>query len=191
MNNKKQSLSENCYFSCRDNPEGRKITYELWEDEHPEKVIAGQKLEKANYLTFSKEQMDKMVVFWKQLAEEEQLKKPIITIQVDIGGGASFMYFYNNGSKKIPPNAKYYVKKPIFDKNIVTVRCTDNPGKSMIYQNYLDSPNMSEEISNFNKLLPSFFEGKFGELFRKYAVNKNDDVVFISYFVVNNKKLKK
>lgn len=100
------------------------------------------------------------------------------------------MYGYTDGRQEVPPNARFYVKKPIFDKNILTVKFTQNPGESMIYQSSLNSPTIIEEIDNFGKLLSRFFKGEFAELLREYSVNKDDDPVFLSHFIIDNNKLK-
>jgi len=183
---------ETSYYSPGNdnNPDGKYVTYELWEDKHPEKVIAGQKIENAGQQTFSKEQLETAIPVWKNKAKKRHLKQAMITIQADIGKGAEFLYGYTNGCKEVPPNARFYVKKPIFDKNIVTVKLTENPGKSMIYQSPLNSPTIIEEIVNFGKLLAHFFDGEFFKLFKEYSVNKDDDPIFISHFIIDNSKLK-
>jgi len=176
-------------FSKDNKPDGKYLFYEIWEDKHPDKVVAYKKIENYDENMLSKEEIEKIIYFGKKIATKNNVKNPIFTMQCDIGDGAKFLYGYTDGKKETPPNAKTYTKKPVFDKNITPLFFTENEGKSIIYHSPLDSLTLFEEITNFKKLITKFFDGKYFELLGKYS-DKHPGWEFVSGLVIDNKKLR-
>jgi hypothetical protein len=176
-------------FQKNNKPDVRYFVYEIWEDKKPDEVIAGQKLEGIGERTLSPEQLDKLIPFWRQMATDKPLKHPILSIQVDLGNGSELSYGYTDGRKGIPPNAKTYIAKPRFDKNIMLMRHAGKQGKSIIYHSPLDSSTLREELENFNKLLVRFFNGKFYDLLSEHS-DKSNGWEFHNEVVVDNAKLR-
>src|SRR3989344_637692 len=165
------------------------LVWEIWEDKHPDKVIAGQKLQGGDERTFAPEQLDRMIPFWRELALDDNLQNPIITIQVDVGNGSELAYGYKDDRNEVPPNAKFHTIKPVFDENITTVRHAGKQGKSLVYHSPLNSPTLREEIMNFNKLLISFFNGEFYKILAEHS-DRNPGWEFRNDVIVGNAKLR-
>lgn len=177
-------------FTKNNNPDSRYFVYEIWEDEMPDKVIAGEKLENIDERTLSSEQLDTIIPFWKQMADDNNLKHPILSIQVDLGNGSEIAYGYSDGREDIPPNAKMYTIKPIFDDNITLMRHGGDQGKSIVYHGPLDSLTLREELENFNVLLSRFFKGEFYEVLNEHS-DKSMGWEFRNEIIVDNTKLRK
>src|SRR3989344_1494908 len=139
-------------FTKNNKPDGKFLIFEIWENKHPDKVAAFERLE-FNPKTLDGEQPDRLIPFWQKLASNAGLNDPILTLQGDIGNGSELSYGYKDGKDEVPPNAKSYTIKPRFDENIFLMRLGSEHGKSLLYRSPLDSPNLREEITNFNKLL--------------------------------------
>lgn len=169
-------------YTKKNNPQNKYLVYEIWENGYPDKVVAGQKLE-YNPETLEKKQLDRMIPFWKKLGKK--LKEPIITIQVDEGNGSEIMYGYKDGKERVPPNAKSYTIKPVFDKNITKGRRAWKQGRSLVYSSPLGSPTLKKEVLNFNTLLVRFFSGKDVELARNNPIWEYRNEV-----VIDNSKLR-
>ena len=176
-------------FNKNNKPDTRYFVYEIWEDKMPDNVVAGQKLENIDERTLSNEQLDKLVPFWREIVKDKQLKNPILSIQVDIGNGSELSYGYLDGRDEIPPNAKTYIAKPKFDKNIMLLRHGGKQGKSIIYHSPLDSSSLRMELENFNKLLSRFFNGEFYEILLEHS-DKKAGWEFHNEIVVDNAKLR-
>ena len=176
-------------FPKNNKSDGRYLVYEIWEDEIPDEVIAGQKLEGIDERTLSPEQLDELIPFWRQMATDKRLKQPILSIQVDLGNGSELSYGYSDGREEIPPNAKTYIAKPRFDKNIMLMRHGGKQGKSIVYHSPLDSSTLREELENFNKLLSRFFNGEFYELLSEHS-DKSMGWEFCNEVLVDNAKLR-
>jgi len=176
-------------FNKNNKPDTRYFVYEIWEDKMPDKIVAGQKLENIDERTLSDEQLDKLIPFWRQISIDKGLKHPILSIQVDIGNGSELSYGYKDGREGIPPNAKTYIAKPKFDKNIMLMRHGGKQGKSLVYHTPLDSPTLREELANFNKLLARFFNGEFYELLSEQS-DRRPGWEFRNEVVVDNAKLR-
>lgn len=176
-------------FTKNNKPDCIYLVYEIWEDKIPYKVIAGQKLEGIDERTLSPEQLDKQIPFWRQMATDKCLKHPILSIQVDLGNGSELSYGYLDGREEIPPNAKTYIAKPRFDKDIMLMRHGGKQGKSIIYHSPLDSSTLREELENFNKLLARFINGEFYELLSEHS-DKSMGWEFHNEIVVDNAKLR-
>ena len=176
-------------FNKNNKPYTRYFVYEIWEDKMPDKIVAGQKLENIDERTLSDEQLDKLIPFWRQISIDKGLKHPILSIQVDIGNGSELSYGYKDGREGIPPNAKTYIAKPKFDKNIMLMRHGGKQGKSLVYHTPLDSPTLREELANFNKLLARFFNGEFYELVSEQS-DRRPGWEFRNEVVVDNAKLR-
>ena len=171
-------------FTKNNRPDGKYSAFEVWENKHPEMVVTGQKIEFTER-TFSEEQFDILIPYWRKISSEAGLNEPILTIQGDIGNGSELTYGYKDGREDVPPNAKFYTIKPVFDKNITTVRHTGKQGKSLVYHSPLNSLTLREEIMNFNKLLIRFFNGEYIE-----PSDKSLGWEFRNAVVVNNTKLR-
>ena len=176
-------------FTKNNKPDTRYFVFEIWEDKMPDKIVAGQKLENIDERTLSDEQLDKLIPFWRQISIDKGLKHPILSIQVDIGNGSELSYGYKDGREGIPPNAKTYIAKPKFDKNIMLLRHGGKQGKSLVYHTPLDSPTLREELANFNKLLARFFNGEFYELLSEQS-DKSPGWEFRKEIVIDNSKLR-
>lgn len=176
-------------FSKNNQPGGHYLVYEIWEDKHPDQVAAGQKLDSFHPDILSAESLKRLIPFWQGIASSRQLKHPIITHQGDIGSGPLIRYGYTDGRGEVPPNAKCYARKPVFDKNISIIRNTDNPGKSLIYHSPLHSATLYSEIENFNQLLIRFFNGEFSQIFEEYS-DQDPRWQWHGELVVDNEKLR-
>ena len=176
-------------FTKNNKPDGRYFVYEIWEDKIPDKVIAGQKLEGIDERTLSLEQLDELIPFWRKMAEDKKLKRPILSVQFDLGNGCELSYGYKDGKDEVPPNAKTYAIKPRFDKNIFLMRHEGKQGKSLVYHSPLGSDTLREELTNFNKLLIRFFNGEFYDLLTEHS-DRNPGWEFRNEVVVNNAKLR-
>jgi hypothetical protein len=101
--------------------------------------------------------------------------------------GSQVYYTYKKKRKDdVPPNAKFYTIKPIFDKNIAKVRFIKNEGKSLLYQSPLESPNLYEEVYRFGKLMARFFNGESNSIRTEYTKYPSESV---SEIIVDNAKL--
>ena len=189
MDKSKQLATNLNSFPKNNKLNDKHLVWEIWEDKHPDKVIAGQKLQGGDERTFAPEQLDRMIPFWRELALDDNLNNPIITIQGDIGNGSEVSYGYKDEREGIPPNASSYTIKPIFDKNIMLLRHGGKQGKSFVYHTPLDSPTLREELTNFNKLLARFFNGEFYELLSEQS-DRSPGWEFRNEIVVDNAKLR-
>src|SRR3989344_4876092 len=172
-------------FNKNNKPDTRYFVYEIWEDKMPDNIVAGQKLENIDERTLSNEQLDELIPFWRRMAKDKQLKNPIISIQVDIGNGSVLSYGYLDGRDEIPANAKTYIAKPRFDKNIMLLRHGGEQGKSIIFHSPLDSLSLRIELENFNKIVSRFINGEFYELLSEYS-DKSSGWEFPNEIVVDN-----
>ena len=177
------------YAFTKDNkPDGKYSVFEVWENGHPDKVVTGQKIEFTER-TFSEEQLDILIPYWRNMSSEAGFNEPMLTIQGDISNGCELVYRYKDNREEIPPNAKFYTIKPVFDENITTVRHAGKQGKSLVYHSPLNSPTLREEIMNFNKLLISFFNGEFYKILAEHS-DRNPGWEFCNEVVIANAKLR-
>ena len=169
MNTQQDRPSKLFSFSKNNKPDVNYFVYEIWEDKMPDQVIAKEKIGSVDERTLSSDQLIRLIPFWRKLAKDKRLKKPILSIQIDSGDGSELAYGYTDGRDGVPPNAKFYIIKPIFDKNIALVRLGNSKGKSIVYHSPLNSPDLQDDLEIFNKLLSQFIHGDFHKLFSKYV----------------------
>ena len=175
-------------FTKNNNPDGKFLIFEIWENKYTDKVAAFERLE-FNPKTLDAKQPDRLIPFWQKLASNAGLNDPILTLQGDIGNGSELSYGYKDGRDGIPPNAKTYAIKPRFDENIFLMRL-GGAGKSIVYHSPLNSSTLREELTNFNKLLMRFFNGEFYELRTEHS-DKSTGWEFCNEVLVDNAKLRK
>ncbi|MBI5152861.1 MAG: hypothetical protein HZA36_00135 [Parcubacteria group bacterium] len=167
------------FQSMEDSPDAHTLTYEVWENKHPENLEGGQMIP-FHVDLFSSEQLDKLIPFWKSFGEK--LFDPILSIQGDIGKGVVRSYQYQDKRKQVPPNATGHIIKPIFDSIILDTCTIDFGGKSLIYHTSLLSTTLRSEIEKFNQLLFRFFSGE--DLFKTL----NRPVTFFHHEIVVSKE---
>lgn len=143
------------------------ITYEVWENFQADKVVAG---ERKKYVPgiLAEEQLDRMILFWKKLGED--LVDPVYSIQLDKNGGSTMMYRYTK-NKKVPPNVKFPVKKPIFEKAIEKLTIWEEPGKSFVFHTTLRSRRFADDVKYFASLIEKI---AFAETLENIFKNESD-----------------
>ncbi len=189
--NTPQTNPTNLYsFTKNNNPDVYYFVYEIWEDKKPDQIIAKQKISGVDERTLSTHQLGIIIPLWRKLAKDKSPISPILSIQIDHGNGSELAYGYTDDKDEIPPNAKAYIIKPVFDKNINTVRLGGSNGKSIVYHSPLNSPDLQEDLEIFNKLLSQFIHGDFPKIFSKYA-ERSIGWEFCNEFVFDSLLLRK
>lgn len=122
------------------------LTYEIWENFLPNKVIAG---ETRPYFPdiLSTEQLETFIPFWMELGVE--LNDPILSLQLDKNGGSTILYRYSDEREGTPPNACSRIIKPIFEKGIEKIILSDYSKSTFILHTSLKSSTLKNDIKDF------------------------------------------
>src|SRR3989344_3498079 len=118
-----QDIPKKYFRFNKNNKQNEKyVGIEVWADGHPGK--AERKLVEVDMETFriDKTRLDSMIAYWVDVARGAGFESPILTIQGDLGNGAELLYGYSDNREGIPPNARTYSIKPVFDKSIMKMR---------------------------------------------------------------------
>lgn len=151
----KDKLSEGYYgFDKRDVKETSPVLiWEVWENFTPDKSINGDKKKYFSDI-LSTEQLKTMIPFWKRVGTE--LQDPVFSFQLDRNGGATILYNYTDGRDGAPPNARYPIIKPIFEKGILKLVLADATRSTLIFHASINSPSFEDDIKYFASIIEKF-----------------------------------
>ena len=145
------SKSDKFYGYNKNNKEKPyQITFEVWENFHPGIITKGYY---SKYISgmLAKDQLSKIFAFSRVYSSS--LNDPILSLQLDKDGGVTVMYQYDDDRNEPPPNARGIIAKPIFDKNINTLKVANEPGASFVFHTSINSPQFESDVYYFASVI--------------------------------------